>query len=62
MSFQAGTMARIDPRSDRGGWSYGKTWAEWRNCRSCRHDFIGDRTATECAPCAYGDHHEAATA
>lgn len=62
MSYHAETMARIDRRPDKGGWSYGKGWAEFRRCGKCRHDFIGDKTATECAPCAYGDHEKAAAA
>lgn len=60
MSFHAETMMRLDHRADKGGWSYGKSWAEFRTCdRSrggCGHDFIGDKTAWQCAPCAYGDH------
>jgi rubrerythrin len=47
-------MMRIDSRADKGGWSYGKTWAEFRRCQSCGHNFIGDKTAWQCADCAYG--------
>jgi hypothetical protein len=56
VSFHAETMMRIDARPDKDGWSYGKTTAEFRVCSSCRHNFIGDKTAFQCAPCAYRDH------
>lgn len=60
MSYEPAQLARIDNREDKGGWSYGKTWCEWRTCDrargGCGHSFLGDKTAFQCAPCAYGDH------
>jgi len=60
MSYEPSQLVHIDNRPDKGGWSYGKTHAEFRVCDpargGCGHSFIGDKTAWQCAECAYGDH------
>ncbi len=50
-----GLFLDIDERPQRGGWAPGNYLGK---CIKCDIDFVGDKRACHCAPCAYGDNKE----
>jgi hypothetical protein len=43
-------VTHCDPRPQRYGWAPGKYL---NRCHDCKEQFIGDKRAILCAPCAY---------